>query len=148
MIHDQFQNSQTYEGLSPSLKKAFDFIRSTNLDELEDGRHEIDGDNVFALAFGYTTKLEADCITEAHFAHIDVHYIISGAEIVGQSILEGQIPTETNQEKDYAFYKTELNYFKLDAGKFAVFFPHDIHLTGKQEKHPIELRKLVIKIKV
>jgi YhcH/YjgK/YiaL family protein len=148
MIYDSLQHSHLYSKLSTGIASAFQFVLSNDATQLSDGRHDIDGDNVFALVFGYDTKDENECITEAHYAHIDLHYIISGEEMIGQANLNGQVPLESNLEKDYAFYKTDLNYLKLVPGKFAIFFPHDIHLTGKKVNEVSSLRKMVVKIKV
>ena len=148
MICDTIHKAGNYHSLSVNIEKALKYLQSTDLSKVEDGRHEINGDDVFALVFGYDTKNEEDCITEAHFRHIDVHYLIEGEEYLGVANLDGQTPTEVNEEKDYSFYKTELNYIRMTPGMFAILFPWDIHLTGKKVDEPKPLRKVVIKVKM
>ena len=49
MILDLIDHQLFYRGMVPGLDAGFDFLKRTDLAALEDGRHAIDGDRVFAL---------------------------------------------------------------------------------------------------
>ena len=49
---------------------------------MEDGRHPIDGEAIFALVSTYETEPEGARSFEAHRKYIDVQYLLSGREII------------------------------------------------------------------
>lgn len=148
MILDALENHGMYSSISSSVAKAFQFLTETNLQTIALGTHKIDGDHVFAIVMNYKTKAKEACIIEAHYKYIDVHYIISGGEMMGHATLRDQVPIEANKEKDYAFYNCKTNDIPLTEGNFAVLYPHDIHQTGVQINQPAMLKKVVVKVSV
>lgn len=51
MIYDTLDHAGQYRGLSGNLAKALDYLTGTELETVEAGRVEIDGERVFALLF-------------------------------------------------------------------------------------------------
>ena len=51
MIVDAIKNAELYYSLSPRIKQAFDWLAATDIAALEAGRHDIDGNNLFAGLF-------------------------------------------------------------------------------------------------
>ncbi len=49
MILDDLEQAARYYDLHPGFRRAFEFLRRTDLATLAGGRHEIDGERVFAL---------------------------------------------------------------------------------------------------
>ncbi len=47
------------------------------------GRHDLDGDDLFALVQEYTTRAADECVWEAHRRYIDVQFVVTGAERMG-----------------------------------------------------------------
>lgn len=78
MISDRIINFEEYISLNKNLKKAFEFLKSADVDKLLDGRYEIDGENVFALVQSYRTKAENEVGWEAHKKYIDIQFIAKG----------------------------------------------------------------------
>lgn len=151
MILDTIDNAERYEVLHKSFKKAFDFIRESDLESMEIGRYEIDGDNIFALVQGYTSQAVEEKRFEAHRNYIDIQYMISGSEMMGYTT-PGYltVTSEYNPDKDIEFYShTGFTECELDAGSFAVFFPEDPHMPGCSisGKEVEEVKKLVLKIR-
>jgi len=149
MIIDKFENADLYKNLSERIKKSFDYIMQTNLKELQPGKYEIDGNNIFALISEYETKSESEGKLEAHRKYIDVQYVIEGEELMGYSPLGNQQVLEPyKEENDIVFYKGEKVFIKLTEGMFAIFYPEDVHMPGicVEKKSPV--KKLVIKVKV
>lgn len=150
MIVDTLQNASRYFGVHPLFAKAFEYIQKTNLDTIEMGRYEIDGDNlkaIFANKKGMTAT-ESVAKFECHNKHIDIQLCINGHEQIGWKPRE-KCRTENggyNAEKDVQFYSDEPDtYFQLTNGQFAIFFPEDVHAPMIGDA---EIKKLVIKVKI
>lgn len=150
MIVDTIQNASKYFSVHPLFKKAFEYIQATNLNTVEMGRYEIDGDNLRAI-FSNKEGMTAEVSTskfECHNKHIDIQLCINGAEQIGWKPRE-KCKTENgtyNEEKDVQFYSDAPDmYFQLTDGQFAIFFPEDVHapMIGGAE-----IKKLVIKVKI
>jgi YhcH/YjgK/YiaL family protein len=149
MILDKLENSDFYSSISNNLKTGFDFLKSTNLLSLETGRHEIDGNEVFALVSEYDSKKPEDCRLEAHQIYTDIQYLVSGKELIGFETLRNQEATsEYVPEKDIVFYKGEGIPLLIEAGMFAVFFPQDVHRPCIKVDQPEKVKKVVIKVKI
>jgi biofilm protein TabA len=151
MILDTIANAKKYEVLHKSFKKAFDFIRESDLKTMEVGRYEIDGDNIFALVQGYTSKAVEEKQFEAHRDYIDIQYMISGSEMMGYTT-PGYltVTSEYNPDNDVELYShTAFTECELDAEDFAVFYPEDPHMPGCSisGKDVGEVKKLVLKIR-
>ncbi|MBU1013378.1 MAG: YhcH/YjgK/YiaL family protein [Bacteroidetes bacterium] len=148
MIIDKIGNYKLYTGLSPLISKALDYINDTDLLGLESGRYEIEKDDLFALIQEYDTKNREGCKLEGHFKFIDVQFIISGAEFIGISTLNNHIQISKSEERDIAFYEGDPTFFKLERGMFAIFFPDDLHMPGIKIVQGLNVKKLVIKIRI
>jgi len=148
MILDKLQNADLYD-ISVSLKKGFDFLTSTNLETLEVGKYEIDGNDVFALISEYESKVHEDCRLEAHRKYADIQYIVSGKEAIGFNTLNNQaVLIDYNPDKDIIFFSGETTPLILENGMFAVFFPQDLHRPCMQINGPEKVKKVVVKVKL
>ncbi|PKQ62099.1 hypothetical protein BZG02_14310 [Labilibaculum filiforme] len=148
MVIDKIENSQLYAGLSDRIAKALAYINTTDLQNTELGKYEIEGKNVVAIVQEYTTKNQEDCKLESHFEHIDIQYMISGTELMGVSVLKDQVPHTKNEEKDVAFYPNESTNITLTQGMFAIFFPNDLHCPCIKNNENLLVKKLVVKIRI
>jgi YhcH/YjgK/YiaL family protein len=150
MISDSLDRLDRYTALSPRFAAAIAFLRQ-NPAALPDGRHDIAGDDCFALVQSYTTKPVAQAAFEAHRKYIDIQLILSGEETLFWAPLQnlGTVTQPYVAEKDIAFFApppqcTPLN---LVAGEFAIFFPEDAHAPGIQTSGARAVRKVVIKVR-
>ena len=149
MILDKLENAALYEGITENLKKGFEYLKSTNLSNLEIGKYEIDGTNVFALVSEYQTKNHQDCRPEAHRAYADIQYLVSGKEAMGFVTLKDQpVTDEYNPEKDILFLSAETSPVIVESGMFTIFFPQDVHRPCMQIDGPEKVKKVVIKVKL
>lgn len=147
MIIDSIDNIEIYTGLGDGITNALRYIATNDFDNMEPGKYDIDGDNLFVIISDYITKHNNECQLEAHRKYIDVQYMVKGVEWMGCAILKDQAPvTEYNDKKDYAFFEGEASFIKLEKGMFAIFFPKDLHMPGTADK-PGHVRKVVAKIK-
>ena len=149
MILDKLENAAKYFSLSNGIKQALNFLQKTDLINAAEGRHEIDGDNVYALINNYNTKDPAEAHPEAHRKYIDVQYVVSGSELIGYSVFNGQrIFKEYDAEKDFMLYDDISFFMKLNPGMFAIFYPDDLHMPGIMIDEPKPVKKVVIKVKL
>ncbi len=149
MIKDNILNSDRYFHLSEGIKKGLEWICCTNLDELQDGRYEINGDNLYASIQTYETKEDAKY--EAHRKYIDIQFIISGSEKIGViNINNCKTVIEYDSKKDIEFYDNLVkdNYIVLSKGDFAILYPDDAHKPSISDNEKQTVKKLVIKVAV
>lgn len=149
MIFDKIENSSIYENISPLIKRAFEYLKQTDFSGVENGKHIVDGDTVFAILQEYDTKNDSDAKLEAHRKYIDVQYIISGEELIGVRPLIAQTPCkEYDAENDYALYDDNCSFVKINPRQFAVLFPQDLHKPGVKVDGSIKVKKVVMKVRV
>jgi YhcH/YjgK/YiaL family protein len=150
MIHDSLQHCALYAGLNPMFKKAFDYLKKTDLNTLAFGKHIIEGEDLFVIFQEYESKDPSACKMENHRKYIDIQYMFSGEELIGISTFNGQVPTEEYDEtKEVAFYKNEYtSQLKLEQGQFAIFFPHDLHMPCIKAEKAQTVKKAVFKVRV
>jgi YhcH/YjgK/YiaL family protein len=141
-----------YKAINPHFAKAIDFALTTDLASLPTGRHDIDGDNAFAIINEYTTKPVDECDPESHRDYADIQIMITGSEKFGYTPLDGQQPSVAySEEKDVTLYslpEEDLSYIRLRPGQFIIFFPTDIHQPEVCNIQPELVKKLVLKISV
>jgi biofilm protein TabA len=151
MISDKLERLAFYASVSPRFPAAIKFLLN-NPAALADGRHDILGDDCFALVQGYNTKPLAEAAFEAHRIYADIQVILAGEETLLWTPLEnvGAVTQPYAAEKDIAFYASprSSSALNLRAGEFAVFYPNDAHAPGMQTHGPVAVRKVVIKVRV
>jgi YhcH/YjgK/YiaL family protein len=131
--------------------KAFEYLRTTDLKNLEVKRHEIDGDNLFALVSEYTTKNEEDAKFEAHRKYVDIQYVISGSEQMSIAPVskKGEVLTPYDDTKDLEFMTvTESSHYVATPERFFLFFPSDLHRPSVKVGENAQVKKVVIKVKL
>ena len=72
MLVASIENAEARDYLSERLKKAYAFLRKNDLGALSCGRHEIDGEDVFANVMEYDT-VPADFDPAVHRVMFDHH---------------------------------------------------------------------------
>lgn len=133
------------------LRKALDFLRRPGIESLPDGRHEIDGDLVFALAQRYETLAAARPRFEAHRKYIDVQFIAAGAEVIGWAPLSSvRVDAPYDAAKDVCFGEAAGGWtpVRLEAGQLAVLYPEDAHAPRLADGAPALVAKIVVKVAV
>jgi len=149
MIIDKIENSHIYKELGKRIEKAFEYITNTDLKNIQPGKYEIDGENIFALISEYKNKSEHEGKLEAHRKYIDVQYVINGEELMGYALLGvQQILEPYKEENDIIFFKGEKSFTKVSSGMFAIFFPEDVHMPGISAGNFSDVKKLVIKVRI
>ena len=143
MIYTEISNIGHYRGMGEYLDKAFDYLATHPLKDVEPGHYEIDGKKV------YLNVLEYETIAEEHAKYADIHMAVTGEELVGVSDMAG-VNVKTFDE-DADLYEVEgpvEHYFRLVPGKALVVLPEDAHKLKLAEKQPAAVKKAVIKVYV
>lgn len=131
------------------MQRAFQFIKQTNLQSLEVGKHLIDGEDIFALVQSYTTKEPNLCRFESHERYIDIQFIVSGVEKMSWLPIDKLSLAENDLAKsDKALYKDSTigNDFIVHEGQFVIFYPEDGHKACIAVDEPTLVKKIVLKV--
>jgi biofilm protein TabA len=149
MIVLQLRDWRRYQELA-NLQGAFAFLEQRAAG-LAEGRHEISGDQVYALMITHQPKPVTECRFETHQRYADVVYLVSGSEMIGYAPADSlEAEGEYDAEKDLAFH-LQPEFFTpvlLKAGMVAVFYPEDGHMPGCIYARGEEVKKVVAKVKV
>ena len=150
MILDILTNRQRYGGMHPGIGRALDYLANTDFTVLEDGRQEIDGDEIYALLMTYSSEPESARSFEAHRKYIDVQFILAGRETIYWVPTEELAATgEYSDEKDIVFLSGEARAaLQLTPGSFALFYPEDAHKPNCAWDTPERVRKVVVKVRL
>lgn len=130
--------------------KAFRFLSEQNLAELEKGRYELEGADLFVNIDEYITRNEEDVLFEAHKKYADIQVLISGEEKIGILPLGATaVAIPYDEEKDIMFLTTEgENYRIATPGTFFLFFTEDAHRPTVKSAENIPVRKVVVKVRI
>ena len=148
MIFDTLNNVDNYKGLG-RVYTALKFLSETDFTEIDLGRYELDGDNIFYMVQSYDTDPDKT-ISEAHKKYIDIQFMVKGEEIIGVADISSEKElTEAKEENDVWFYNCKTEPLTLSAGKYMVLYPNDLHCPGVATKgKALTCRKVVVKVKV
>lgn len=150
MIIDTLKSAATYASLHPHFGKAFEHLQSIDLYNLEDGKYDVDGENIRINVSNKNGMTAEESISkfECHDKHIDIQLCISGVEKMGWKSRKdcNDQRGEYNAEKDVVFYNdTPDMYFQLTNNQFVIFYPDDVHAPMIGDG---PIKKLVVKIKL
>jgi YhcH/YjgK/YiaL family protein len=149
MVIDKLKNGIYYYGLGAKIQKALEFLKNTNLAELEPGKYEIEKDDIYAMIFEYETKPVDGVLWEAHKKYIDIQYMIKGSEKMGYTNGENIMTTiEYDEEKDILFGTAKGDFMTVEEGMFVIFAPQDGHMPSINIEKPEKVKRAVVKILV
>jgi len=148
MIIDRLENAARYEPLHPGFAAAFEFIRKNKDAGLSAGRHEVQGERLYAMVIRAPGKGRKGTKLEVHRKYIDIQYVAAGEDEMGWKLASECRQSEGgySEEKDIEKFSDEpVVWFNLPVGMFAIFFPEDAHapMAGEGEQ-----RKIVMKVGV
>lgn len=148
MIYDSLKHMESYRGIHPSVYRGLELLRDTDFSTWEDGRHEIDGDDLFLLLQSYDTSPSNDT-PEAHRKYVDIQILLSGTEQIGVAPLEDMTEeVEGHPDRDIWFYHGPVQGMLLTGDRFLALFPGDAHAPGMAVDGPVPCRKCVVKVKI
>lgn len=146
MIIDLLDRIDLYHGLGPRIAHALRWAREQDLTALGLGRHEIDGDALFALVSEYTTKPLAEGRWEAHRKYLDLQCVGAGRELIGYAPLSTLSCGDYITEKDISWHTGDGSFMLMEPGRFMLLWPGDGHMPGIAADTASPVRKVVLKI--
>jgi YhcH/YjgK/YiaL family protein len=146
MILAPLAHADRYADLHPRFAAALDFLRRADLASLDVGRHEIDGDGLFAIVDRAAARPRDQAPLEAHRKYVDIQYVIVGREEMGWKSRGDctDVREAYDAQRDLEFFAgAPSTWLTVAAGSLAIFFPEDAHapLAGEGEIH-----KVVVKV--
>ncbi len=131
-------------------KKAFEFLKNTNLDTLSPGKYKLMGDTVFVSVTNNATKSFEETQYEAHKKYIDLQYVYQGKEKMGMAALtNATVKVEFSDKKDIGYYnipEKDCKYYIAQPDTFMLFFPSQAHRPNIKIEGCDKDKKLVVKI--
>lgn len=133
---------------NPYYAKAIEYIRTHDLNALENGRHELDGDNLFVNIVDGKMRPVQEARLEVHDVYIDVQVPLSKGETYGvkpRSVCTSP-DGEMNLSDDIMFFDDPIEEtVSAEAGDIVTFAPDMAHapLIGEGVIH-----KAIFKVKV
>ena len=149
MIYDKLNNCEQYYSLNEKFKKAFEFLKNTDLVNLDEGSYEIDGKNIYANVQSVDLKPIEQKKWEVHRKYIDIQYVITQKEKMGYGILEdfNKIIEKYDEDRDVEFLDGEkYNFINVDSGYFVIFYPNDVHAPMLRVDKAEKIKKVIVKI--
>lgn len=129
------------------LEKCTNFVMSHDMNTIECGKYEIDGEKIFVNIVKYDTKEEKDCIWEAHKQYLDIHYVINGMERIKISNVKNMNCGQYLEKSDYLQLDGEAtSEVILMQGQYLTLFLEDAHMTGVKVEDKNEIKKAIFKI--
>ena len=148
MIYDSLKHIDAYRGIHPGVWKGLELLRDTDFTKVEDGRYELDGENLFYFIQTYENN-PANETPEAHKKYIDIQCVLTGKERMDVGALEDMTEeVEGRPDNDIWFYRGPMDSVTLSPGKFAVLWPGDAHAPGIAIGTTEQVRKCVVKVMV
>lgn len=138
--------------VTPSLRKALEWLEQQISTDTPAGRYDIDGDRMYVLVQELTTEPAVERLAEAHRKYIDIQLLLSGKELIraARDSDSAEIIADELLERDKLSYRDveHESDIVLLPGMFAVFFPADIHRPCCNAERSMFIRKAVVKIDV
>lgn len=148
MILDRLENARRYVPLHPGFERAFEFLRQGDLEGLSAGRHDVDGDRVYAVVIQDEGLGRRKAKLEAHRKYIDIQFSPAGSDVIGWKSTGTCSETDRayDEEEDAELFADEPEaWVTVAPGAFAIFFPEDAHAPMAAEG---PLHKVIMKVAV
>ena len=141
------------ESENENIAIALDWIKKEEWKTLAVGKYQIKGNDVYAMVQSYTSKAYSDGEFESHQNYIDVQMVIDGKELMYVS--NDQALRDSGKgyakENDIEFFTSDTKLASkiyMDPGLVCILFPEDFHKPCISIDNPMQIKKLVIKVRV
>jgi biofilm protein TabA len=146
---DKAAFAKQYHLSQAAWDKAFAYLKNTDLKTLSNGRHVIDGENVYAIVTEAPTKDYDKTAFESHRKYIDLQYVITGEEKMAKApVTSVTVSKPYDEATDLANYTGEGKIYTVPAGTFMLFFPTEAHRPNITPGGNKVVKKIVIKVRV
>lgn len=147
MIIDHISNREKYYFLGEGFRTALDFFAEVNATALEKTNLSLDNGVVVKIR-PMMTKPQAECSFEAHREYADIHFLAYGEEKIGYADVTRLHELSYNAESDAVALSGEGDALTMRPGYFMITLPRDAHMPCIAVNEPVEIGKMIAKIKV
>lgn len=152
MIVDRLDHFGLYLLSEEKYVVSCNFLKSLSVFPREEGKYILLGDDdVYASVFSYKTSPSSELRFEQHRRYIDLHYIISGEEVIEWTNSSDSSSGEYNPEDDVSFFGSALpntSSIHMVPGMFMLLHPDDLHKPKCNLASSKEVKKVVVKVKI
>ncbi len=133
-------------------EKAFTFLSEQNLADLDTGRHELEGADLYVMVSEYIPKGVDSVQFESHRLYADIQYVASGREQISiVPVNETIIVNPYDEESDVQFMEAiDANERIATPDNFFVFFPSNAHRPSVMANpyDSTQVKKIVVKVRL
>ncbi len=147
MILDHLSRAEKYFNVHSGFKHAFAYLNSADLRSLSEGRHDIEGDDLYIIIANDAAGNERRKL-ETHRRYIDIQLAIDGSFPLEWRDVDSckHIAEEYDNEKDVKFFNDPpLFTVQMISDMFAVVFPEDAHAP---QPPMTSVKKVIVKVAV
>lgn len=145
---DQQEFAKQYHMSKKWWDEAFAYLKNTDLSSLTPGNYPIDKDDVFVKVTEAISKDVDSSRWESHYKYHDIHYIISGKEMIGITPVTNLTAyTNYDRTRDILFYKGDGPYFLASPDRFFIIFSNQAHRPFIKVGGYENVKRIVIKIR-
>ena len=149
MIKNSLKYTKIYENLSENMKIGLEYLKNNDLTNVENGKYQIKGDEVYINIQDYNSKPLNDGKWEAHRKYADIQFIIKGEEKIGVGdISEFETSEKYDSERDLEFLRTKeaQDFLTVKENDFVILYPQDVHMPQICINKPSYVKKAVVKV--
>lgn len=150
MILGNLNDVDLQNNIPDQIWNALNFVRENDLSKLEDGRYDIDGDNLFINIMTVDSVSKDSKYCELHHNYADIQILINGEELMEYATSkEAFIPiTEYDFTTDFQSIDPAdgISTLILKPNMFAVFYPNEPHKPTCFIHESKTIRKAVLKV--
>lgn len=151
MIIADFKDLDLYSSLSLNLKKAFEYIKNFDKQNIADGKYAIEGDDIYAVVSSYNTKDEENSKFEIHNKYLDIQCILEGEEFIyvtNKDSLNFIDEYDEITDKHHLDGSLKQVCVRLKPNTALILFANDAHKACCKIEKSMPVRKLLIKVKI
>ncbi len=149
MIFDHLKNAYLYHSMHPLFQKAFDYLASNDFNKMENGIYEIDEKNLLAIVNSYETEPASQRVWEGHRKYIDIQFVAHGTENMGHSPIQSATVIQAyDAENDFTKFEATGTEISVPTGYFTIFYPTDVHKPNLVNAQPMQIKKVVMKVRL
>jgi len=145
---DQLEFAKQYHLNKKDWDTALAYLKNTDWSALKAGTFPIDGDRVFVKVTDLVSRDVDSSKWESHHNYHDIHYLISGKEMIGITPVANVTPaTPYDRAKDVLFYKGDGPYFLAEPDRFFIIFSNQAHRPFVKVGGYEKVKRIVIKVR-
>ncbi|TKV10573.1 N-acetylneuraminate anomerase [Citrobacter sp. wls619] len=137
-------------GLHPVLQQALTQAVAAKPQDKAPGRYELQGENIFMNVMQFVTQQPEQKKAELHEQYSDIQVLLAGEEriLFGMTGSARQCE-ERHVEDDYQLCNqiADEQAMVLKPGRFVIFMPGEPHKPGCVVGEPVDIKKVVIKVR-